>query len=168
MSQGQCTEFRRQGEGHQEVLAGYEGLELALQPLLALVVLTVGAQPVAAGMGHPELLLAGRAAGLHFRAQCRPAGFHGRQGLVLLRLQPVAVLGQERRLELFDEGSEMNDFTPLQPMEKPAISVLMRIVALCSVWPVRWVYLAVVRTEWWPRIFWTSSRSTPASIRWVA
>jgi hypothetical protein len=33
---------------------------------------------------------------------------------------------------------------------------------------VRWVYLAVVRIEWWPRIFCTSSRSTPASIRCVA
>ena len=33
---------------------------------------------------------------------------------------------------------------------------------------VRWVYLEVVRTLTWPRIFCSSMRSTPASSKWVA
>ena len=51
---------------------------------------------------------------------------------------------------------------------KLLIKLLMRVLACSLVWLVRWVYRAVVRMEWWPRIFCTSSKSTPASIRCVA
>ena len=56
----------------------------------------------------------------------------------------------------------------LHEIANPSIKALMSSLALCPVRVVRWVYLAVLRIEWWPRIFCTSSRSTPASIRWVA
>jgi len=50
-------------------------------------------------------------------------------------------------------------------MEKFAINAWMAWSAFFVVVDVRWVYLLVVRMLWWPRIFCTSSRSTPASIR---
>ena len=53
-------------------------------------------------------------------------------------------------------------------MEKPLISSLIKCLAFWFVLHVRRVYLAVVKMLRWPRIFWTSSKSTPASIRWVA
>jgi hypothetical protein len=79
-------------------------LALALEPLLALMMLTMGTQPVTTGMGHEDLLFAGQAVRLHPGAQRSAAVFHGGQGLTLFRLQPVAVLSQKGGFELLDEG----------------------------------------------------------------
>jgi len=78
MGQGQGAKFRRQGEGQQEVRAGHQRFPLPFQPLLALVVLAVGTQPVAAGMGHEDLLFAVGTVRLHPGAERSAAGFHGR------------------------------------------------------------------------------------------
>ena len=80
----------------------------------------------------------------------------------------LTILCEERRLEGLDDGSEADHLTCLQSTKKPLINPSMSRYALSLVWAIRWVYLAVVRMERWPRIFCTSSRSTPASIKWVA
>ncbi len=85
MGKGQRAKFRRQGEGQQEVRAGHQRFQLPLQPELALMVLTVGTQPMAAGMGHEDLFFAVGTVRLHPGAERSPAGFHGRQRLALFR-----------------------------------------------------------------------------------
>ena len=53
-------------------------------------------------------------------------------------------------------------------MSKLFARVLMAWEAVFPVVEVRWVYLEVVRTLTWPRIFCNSMRSTPASNKCVA
>ena len=76
---GQCPELGRQGEGEQEVLGGHLLGELAFEPLLALMVLAVRAVAMAAGMGHPRVMIACGAGGLHRRAGLGAAVFHRRK-----------------------------------------------------------------------------------------
>ena len=148
MGEGEGAKLRRQGERQQEVLARHQGLELALQPLLAFVMLAVRTGAVAAGMGHKHPLLAGEAVRLHAGAEGVAAGLHGRERLALLGQQLIGVLGQQRCFELLDERGQAHHFTPPQVMAKPSIKELIRVVALCPVPVVRWVYLAVVRIKW--------------------
>ena len=65
---GQRPEFGGQGEGQQKVLGRNLLLHLAFQPLLTLMMLTVRAMAVAAGMRHQLLLRASRALDLHHGA----------------------------------------------------------------------------------------------------
>jgi hypothetical protein len=51
---GQRPEFSRQSKGQQKIRAGHLLLELALQPLLALVVLAVWTVAMATGMRYEE------------------------------------------------------------------------------------------------------------------
>ncbi len=73
---GQRPEFRGQGEGQQKVLGGHLLLQLTFQPLLTLMVLTVRAVAMTAGMGHQLLVLASRAFDLHHGAGLRATLFH--------------------------------------------------------------------------------------------
>jgi hypothetical protein len=101
-------------------------LQLPLQPLLALVGLTVRAVAVAAGMGHQTLMPALRALHLHARARLAAALTDGGQRPQVLGAEPVAVLRQEIRLEGLDDGSQPDHFTAPQAMENPSIRALMR------------------------------------------
>ena len=168
MAPGRPPQLGREGEGQQEVVARDQLVDLALQPLLALMVLAMGAGAVTAGVGDEALRVAGGALRLQAGAQRGTALLHGGQRLALAGQERVAVAGQELGLEGIDDGGQGDHCTAPHAIAKPSIRALMSWVALCPVWAVKWVYLAVVRIEWWPRIFCTSSRSTPASIRCVA
>jgi len=77
MVPGQGPQLGRQGEGEQEVGGGHALLELALQPLLALVVLAMGAAAMAAGLGHQRLVVTIRAGSEHAGAERGAALFDG-------------------------------------------------------------------------------------------
>src|SRR3990172_4708551 len=168
MRPGQRPQLGGQGEGQQEVFAGHLLFELALQPLLALMGLAVRTLAMTAGVRHEDLFVACGAFGLHPRAHRGAALLHRRQCVPLPRKYAVLVLRQKRGLEGVDEGGKPDHLTVPHVREKPFIKAFIRSMAFCPVLAVRCVYFAVVRIEWWPRIFCTSSRSTPASIRWVA
>jgi len=83
MAEGQAPEGHRQGEGHQEVGAGHQPLELALQPLLAFVVLTMRATAMPARMRHQDLVVTVDALGQHRRTRRGTAVLHGGQSLAM-------------------------------------------------------------------------------------
>ena len=62
---GQGPQLRRQGEGQQKIVGGHLFVELALQPLLTLVVLAVGTIAMTAGVRHEGLVVALGALHLH-------------------------------------------------------------------------------------------------------
>ena len=119
-------EFRGQGEGQEKVLGGDLLLQLPFQPLLTLIVLTVGAVAVAAGMRHQFLLRASRAFDLHHGAGLGAALFHRRQGSIVVGRESVPVLRQEVGLEGVDDGRQTDHLTCPQRMPKPSIRPLMR------------------------------------------
>ena len=75
---------------------------LALQPLLALVVLTMGAGAMAAGMGHEQRGLTFGALSLHQGTRRGTAELHSRQGMALARQDRLGVLGEILCLEGLD------------------------------------------------------------------
>ena len=126
MRPGERPEFGGQGEGRQKVLGGDLLLQLPFQPLLTLVVLTVRPVAVAAGVRHPCPLRALGALDLHHGAARRAAELHRRQGPVVVRGEPVAVLRPEVGLEAVDDGGQADHATFPQAMPKPFIRPLMR------------------------------------------
>ena len=114
-------------------------LELAFDPLLALVVLAVRAVAMAARMWHQRLMLAFAAFDLHLWAGLRAAVFHRREGLSVHGAELGSVLREELRLEGVDGRSEADHLTIPQAMVNPSIRALMRSMAWCLVWSVRWV-----------------------------
>src|SRR3972149_6785984 len=76
---GQCPECVRQGEGQQEIVAGHLPFELALQPLLALVLLAMGTQTMTTGVWHKQLLVTVAALHLHPWAVRGATLLHGGQ-----------------------------------------------------------------------------------------
>ena len=139
LGEGQSPKGRGQGEGHQEILARHQLLELALEPLLALVVLTVRAAAMPARMWHQALMVAVGASGQH-RRTCRGAAIgHRRQCLAMRWQERVLILRQELGLEELDDGREQDHSAFPQSMEKPFISALMTCLALLCVVDVRWV-----------------------------
>jgi hypothetical protein len=148
MRPGQRPQLGRQGEGQEKMLAGHLLLELALQPLLALMVLAVRTVAMATGVRHEELFVTVATLRLHPWAERGATLLHGGQRPPLAREQAILVFCQQRRLEGFDDRCEADHLTAPHAMEKPFIKALMSRVALCPVWRVRWVYLAVVRMEW--------------------
>ena len=139
MRPGQRPELGRQGEGRQEVLGRHLLVHLALDPLRALVGLTVRAVAMAAGMGNQAVVRALRARQLALRAGVRAALPDRGQRLQVIGCQPLAVLRQEIRLEALDDWCEPDHFTVSQAMENPSIRALMGSSAWCLVWSVRWV-----------------------------
>src|SRR3990170_7105072 len=130
--------------------------------------LKVRALAMTTGVRHEDLFVTRNALRLHFRTHRRAAVFHRAQGMLMAWQRARCILRQKRRLKGVDDGSEPDHLTSPHAMENRAIKALIRWEAFSPVLAVRCVYFAVVRIEWWPRIFCTSSRSTPASIRWVA
>jgi len=76
---GQCPELFGQGEGQQKILGRYLPLQLPLQPLLTLMLLTMGAVAMAAGMRHEALAIAVIALGQHHGTLQGSALLHGGQ-----------------------------------------------------------------------------------------
>ncbi len=131
------------------------------------MVLAMGTVPVAAGMWDIDLFSA-----VMIGTLCEDVGamffsalLHGLEGLFMAWQDSIAVEVKKAILELVDNRGEQNHFTPPQLISKLFARVLMAWEALFAVVEVRWVYLEVVRTLTWPRIFCSSMRSTPASNR---
>ena len=97
-----------------------------VQPLLTLMVLTVRAVAMAAGMRHQLLMFALRAFDLHHGAGVRAALLQGGQCAVVRRGESVPVLRYEIRLEGFDDFSQADHLTCPQAMLKPSIRALIR------------------------------------------
>jgi hypothetical protein len=81
---GQASQLRGQREGEQEVGGAHLGLELALQPQRALVVLAVWAGAVAAEVRPAALGVAARAGREHVRRKASAAGLESGQCLVVV------------------------------------------------------------------------------------
>ncbi len=139
MPPGEIAQFGREGERNQEVLGRDAALELALQPLLAFVVLAVRTGAVAAGMRHEALFGTVLALHLHARAECAAAGAHRRQRPMMAGQEAVTVLRPQIGLEGLDDGGQTDHWTPPQRIEKPAISALIHSSAFSPVCAVRWV-----------------------------
>ena len=103
MPPGQVSQFSRQGEGQQEIVAGRLLLELAFQPLLALVVLTVWAVPMATGVRHENLFVTLATLRQHLRALRGATGLHGGQRTDVSWQDRILVLRQKRGLEGSDD-----------------------------------------------------------------
>ena len=58
MGSSQLAQLRRQGEGHQEVGTGQEVAALFLNPALALILVTLRAGTISAGVVREDILLA--------------------------------------------------------------------------------------------------------------
>jgi len=129
MAPGQIPEFRRYGEGEQEIVGRDLALELAFQPLLALVMLAMRATAMPTGMRHEAFLVAGRTTGQHARRQGRAAGFHGGQRLAVAGQNGLAILLQVGRLMATDDVGESNHLTVPHAIEKRSIKALMRTLA---------------------------------------
>src|SRR5699024_9818177 len=135
---GQGSELGGQGKRDQEVLPRYLALELTRQPLLALVVLTVRAGAVAAGVRHEGLPLAALALDPHARAGRGAAVLHGGKRPALAGEKALGVLVEELGLEGLDDRRKGRHCTARHVTEKPSIRALMRSTALLSVRVVRW------------------------------
>ncbi len=83
----QVPQLPGQREGDQVIWTRQPLVELAFQPLPALVVLAMGAVSVTAGMGDIDLFAAPviRTTGQHVRSMLVPASSHGLQGLDMAR-----------------------------------------------------------------------------------
>jgi hypothetical protein len=106
VGQSEPAPFGRQREGQQKVVGRDEPLHLTFQPLLALVVLTVRAKAMAAGMRHEVVVRTVTALNLHHRTGRAAAVLDRRQRLHLVKAQPLTELRQEVGSEFGDEGSE--------------------------------------------------------------
>ena len=144
----QGTKFRGHGEGQQKVRTGDLTLELALQPLLALVMLAMRTRAMATRVRHEVPILTRFALHLHARAARGTTVLHRVQGPALAGQQLAAVAGQQVRLEGADDRCHRNHRTAPQVISKAAINASIRSMARWPVRSVRWVYLAVVRIEW--------------------
>jgi len=167
---GKVPELFGQSEGEQVVLGRQPPAQLILDPLLIFMVLAMGTVSVAAGMGDiglfPALLIG--TLDQHVRTMLLSAPGHGLQGLSMTRQDKFWVLIKKAILELVDDCGEQNHLTPPHCISKVLTSVLTVMRTLWPVLVVRWVYLEVVSMLTWPRIFCSSTRSTPASSIWVA
>jgi hypothetical protein len=123
---GERPEFGRQGKGQQEILGGHLFLQLAFQPLLALVMLAVGAVAMAAGVRQQFLMVTFGALDLHLAAELGAALLHGCQCPIVHRGEPVAVLRQKVRLKGCDDFSEADHLICPQAIVKPSIRALIR------------------------------------------
>ena len=103
MRPSQAPEFGRQGERDQEVLGRHEPLHLPFQPLLRLVVLTMRAVAMAAGVWNQDLVLATGALHLHLGTGVSAALLDGRERAIVIGGEAVAVLREELGREGVDD-----------------------------------------------------------------
>ena len=129
MGPGQRPEFCRQSEGQEEVLGRDLLVQLPFQPLLTLVVLTVRAVAMAAGMRDQHGLRTSAALDLHLRADLAAALLHRRQGSIVLSGESIPELRAQVGLEGLDDGGQPDHLTLPHTMLKPFIKPLMRSMA---------------------------------------
>jgi hypothetical protein len=103
MTPRQWPELLRQGEGQQEILGGHLFIQLALQPLLTLVVLAVGTVAVTAGVGHEDLAVTLGALCLHQGTERSTAGLHDGQRPAMAWQDRLLVLHQKVGMERLDD-----------------------------------------------------------------
>ena len=114
---GQTPEFSGHRKGQQKVLGGHLFAQLALQPLLAFVMLAVRAVAMTAGVRHQPLVFAGAALDLHLGAVLGATVFDGAKRVSVFSAQPIAVLREEIGLEGFDDGGQADHLTCPQATE---------------------------------------------------
>jgi hypothetical protein len=151
----------REGKGDEAVRPWELFVELLVEPLPRLLVLTLWTMAMAAGMRETVLLstaLAGREA---VAVGTSAAGADGRHGCEVCRRQ-VGVACEVRCAIGVEDGGDRG------PDGNPRMTVLMRWMA--SSWPlwVRWRYSMVVASRAWPIDLCMARRWTPASSRGVA
>jgi hypothetical protein len=129
VGQSEPTPFGRQRKGQEKVVGRDEPLHLMFQPLLALVVLTVRAKAMAAGMRHEVVVRTVAALNLHHRTGRAAAVFDRRQRLHLVNAQPVTELREEVGSEFGDEGSEADHRGASWASVNRSISALIRSIA---------------------------------------
>lgn len=139
MGPGQRPKFGRQGEGQQKVAGRHQRLHLALKPLLALVMLAVRTQAMAARVRHELAVRALGAVELHHRTGAAAALPEGGQGPKLIGSEALAVLGAKLGAEGIDDVSEPDHRTRPQVTASPSIRSLICVSAWCWVLLVRWV-----------------------------
>ena len=83
MPPSQRSKLCRQGKGQQEIVRRQLLVELALNPLLALMRLAVGTAAMATGVRHKGLMMTGIAGGLHFGTEMTATSLHGCQRLAM-------------------------------------------------------------------------------------
>ena len=103
MLPSQRPELGRQGEGHQKVLGRDLPFQLALQPLLAFVVLAMGTVPMTARVRHQDLMVTGGALHLYARTQRSATCLHGLQRATLPWQERLLVLVEKLGLEGSDQ-----------------------------------------------------------------
>ena len=144
----QIAQLSGKRKGQHKIFCGNLFLQLFADPFLCLMVLTMGAVTMPAGVWHKGLM-----------------------ALIALRCpgQQASLISLDKILLVYfkNRGQTDHDMRP-QLMLKLSIILLICPSARCEVQSVRWVYRAVVITLTCPNIFCSSSRSTPASSRWVA
>ncbi|MDP1653369.1 MAG: hypothetical protein Q8L56_11680 [Rhodocyclaceae bacterium] len=96
---------------------------------MTLVMLTVRAVAMAAGMRHQLLVRAFRALDLHHRAGLGAAVLHRRESARVVRREPMPILRQEVGRETVDDRGQPDHLTVPQRMPKPSIKPLMRSMA---------------------------------------
>jgi len=106
VGQSEPAPFGRQREGQEKLVGRDEPLYLTFQPLLALVVLTVRAKAMAAGMRDEVVVRTVTALNLHHRTGRAAAVLDRRQRLHLVKAQPGTELREEVGSEFGDDGSE--------------------------------------------------------------
>ncbi len=106
VGQSEPAPFGRQRKGQEKVVGRDEPLHLTFQPLLALVVLTVRAKAMAAGMRDEVVVRTVTALNLHHRTGRAAAVLDCRQRLHLVKAQLMTKLREEVRSEFGDDGSE--------------------------------------------------------------
>ena len=103
------------------------------------MVLAVWTVAMTAGVRNQALMLAAGALDVHLAARLGAAWFHGRECPRVLGFEFVPVLRQEVSAEGIDNGGEPDHLICPQEIPKPSIRPLMRSMAWCLVWSVRWV-----------------------------
>lgn len=110
MLPGQRAQFFGQGEGQQKIRGRHLFFELAFQPLLALMMLAMGATAMAAGMRDEDLFFAAVALRQHHRTLRGSALFQGGQGFALAGQQRVLISRQEFGFKALDDRRELSCF----------------------------------------------------------
>jgi len=139
LPESQRPQFAGQGEGQQEILGWHLQVALAFQPLFALMVLTVRATSMSAGMRNEPVLGAVETGRQELRRHAAAAMRNGPQRLPPFRGDLVAVTGTVVGFMAGDDFCQPDHRTRPQSREKRCIRASMRIRADSLVWLVRWV-----------------------------
>jgi hypothetical protein len=134
----QSPQLRRYRDGDHEIVNRQQFGFLALQPLLAFVVLAVGAAAVTTGMGENCLMVAAVAFQHHDAAVLIAAAAHGLQISMMAWQKLLAVVLFQIAAIAIDQISKEDHQMSSQRRAKPATRSSMRSMACCRFTTVRW------------------------------